>query len=221
MYNFCEVLSDFVKVGHVFVISGYSTDDAQSLSVLLSTGKTPNANVALSLVSSFAQNRFIRSAFVDGSFVAEETSENMTLMCENPMPLSPGQQFTFCILVGDDRFHIAVNDKPFCSYKFQVPPQQIRALMVMGDVSSLIKVNHLQMFPYIMPSIRSDCEDLAFEGFIPREYSPGSLVTVGGISDGEFTIMFVEDETKRQLVHFNVRFDEECVVMNSMVDEEG
>ncbi|KAG5672860.1 hypothetical protein PVAND_002949 [Polypedilum vanderplanki] len=225
MFNFTEVLSDFVKVGHVFVISGYSNDHANSLSVLLSTGKSNDANVALSLVSNFSQNRIIRSAFVNGSFVGEETSDNMNLMCENPMPLKVGQQFTFCILVGDDRFHIAINDNPFCTYKYQMPVQQIRSLIVMGDVESLVKVNHMQMFPYIFPNIRSDYDELAFEGFIPREYSPGSLVTVGGIvngkSDGEFTIMFVEDETTRQLVHFNVRFDEQCVVMNSMVDEEG
>lgn len=227
MYHFLEVLSDYVKVGHVFVVSGYSSRIAQSLTILLSTGATEDANAALAIEAKYADRKIVRSAFVGGSFVNEESNETnvASLTCDNAaMPLKSGEQFTFCILVGDDRFHIAVNDTPYCTYKFQLTPQQIRSIMIYGDIDALIKVNHLQMFPFIYPSIRTDLEDLAFESFIPREYGPGSLITLSGIvngkSDGEFTIMFTRDETTQQLIHLNVRFDEQAAVMNTMVSDD-
>ncbi|CAG9808527.1 unnamed protein product [Chironomus riparius] len=229
MYNFHEVLSDSVRVGHIFVISGYSARFANSLKILLACGKAENSNVALSLETKFADRKIIRSAFVGGNFVNEECdSENSNLSnlsYENSMPLRPGEQFTFCILVGDDRFHIAVNDASYCQYKYQTSPEQIRSIMIYGDMDALVKVNHLKMFPFIYPNIQSDYEDLAFESFIPKQYGPGHLTlitgTVNGKSDGEFIIMFTQDETKRQLIHFNVRFDETAVVMNTMDAEEG
>lgn len=227
MYHFLEVLSDSVKVGHIFVISGYSGRFANSLKILLSCGKVEDSNAALSLETKFADRKIIRSAFVGGNFVNEECSsgEIANLSYENAMPLRPGEQFTFCILVGDDRFHIAVNDASYCQYKFQISPEQIRSIMIYGDMDALVKVNHLKMFPFIYPNIQSDYEDLAFESFIPNQYAPGHLTlitgNINGKSDGEFVIMFTQDETKRQLIHFNVRFDETAVVMNTMDAEEG
>ena len=228
MYHFLEVLSDSVKVGHIFVISGYSGRFANNLKILLSCGKVEDSNAALSLETKFADRKIIRSAFVGGNFVNEEcssSSEIANLSYENSMPLRPGEQFTFCILVGDDRFHIAVNDASYCQYKYQISPEQIRSIMIYGDMDALVKVNHLKMFPFIYPNIQSDCEDLAFESFIPNQYGPGHLTlitgTVNGKSDGEFVFMFMQDETKRQLIHFNVRFDEAAVVMNTMDAEEG
>ena len=227
MYNFLEVLSDSVKVGHIFVISGYSGRFANNLKILLSCGKADNSNVALSLETKFADRKIVRSAVVGGSFVNEESSSEISnLSYENSMPLRPGEQFTFCILVGDDRFHIAVNDASYCQYKYyQMSPEQIRSIMISGDMDGLVKVNHLKVFPFIYPNIQSDYEDLAFESFIPKQYSPGHLTlisgSINGKSDGEIVIMFTQDETQRQLIHFNVRFDEASVVMNAMDKEEG
>lgn len=84
-----------------------------------------------------------------------------------------------------------------------------------------MKVNHTQSFPFQFPSIKTDCEDLAIEAFIPRNFEAGDVVTIEGKSDAEFVVMFVEDESQRQLIHFNVRFDETSVVMNTMDAEEG
>lgn len=227
MYHFLEVLSESAKVGHIFVISGYSARYAQNIKVLLSSGKAEDSNAPLSIEAKFGDRKIIRSAFVGGNFVNEECGGNdvANLSYDNAMPLRPGEQFTFCILIGDDRFHIAVNDSPFCQYRYQMPPEQIRSLLIFGDIDALIKVNHLKMFPFIFPNVQSDYEDLAFEGYIPTEYGPGHLTLVSGItngkSDGEFVIMFTQDETKRQLIHFNVRFDEVAVVMNTMDQEEG
>jgi hypothetical protein len=219
-----QVLSDFVKFGHSFVISGYSNANASDIKISLSTGTIEGANAALLINPRYNENRIVRSAFVNGSFSNAESDENMSLSCDNVMPLKAGEQFTFCIFVGDDRFHIAINDVAFCTYRFQMPTESIRSIIISGEIDALVKVNHMKMFPYIYPNIRSDYEELAFEGFIPREYEPGHLVTitgnVNGKSDGEFIIMFNKDETKRQLIHFNVRFDEQSVVMNSMADDE-
>lgn len=226
MYKFLTTLSDFVRVGQIFVISGYSGRHAQNIRVLLSCGNAEDADAALSLDTRFGEQRIIRSALVGGNCINEESGSDIAnLSYDNSMPLRPGEQFTFCILIGDDRFHIAVNDSPFCQYKFRVAPEQIRSLKIYGDIDALVKVNHLKMFPFIYPTILSDYEELAFEGYIPVNYKPGHLVVVSGNvngkSDGEFIVIFTQDEKQRQLIHFNVRFDEMSIVMNAMDLEEG
>lgn len=222
MFNFISILSDSVQAGQTFIISGYASEDAEEFKILLSCGKVESANVALKISPNFSNKKILRSSHVSGSCMCEEDDENLT--CNDSMPLKTGDLFTFCILVGDDRFHVALNDEPYCTYKFQIPCNQIKSLIISGDIEALVKVNHIKTFPYTFPSIKSDCEDLAFEGFIPREYDAGDVVTIQGVvngkPDGEFTIMFVEDETTRQMIHFNPRFDEQCVVVNAMDSEE-
>lgn len=224
MINFISILSDSIQVGHSFVVSGYSTSNAENIKILFACGKNASSNVALKISSNFSNQKITRSSEVNGNCLCEEDDENLT--CEgSPTSIKPGEIFTFCILVGDDRFHVALNDEPFCIYKFQMPCNQIRSLMVTGDVESLVKVNHLKTFPFLFPNIKSDYEDLAFEGFIPREFTPGDVIVIQGVVegkyDGDFVVMFLADESERQLIHFNVRFDEQSVVMNFMdFDEE-
>lgn len=224
MFNFIASLSDFVQVGHILIISGFSTNNAQNFKIILSCGKNDAANAALKISPNFNNSgKILRSSQIDGNCICEDDEENLT--SESALTLNRGEMFTFAILVGDDRFHVALNDFQFCVYKFQLACNQIRSLIVSGDVETLIKVNHVKTFPFVFPSIKSDCEDLAFEGFIPREFEAGDVVTIEGVvngkSDGEFVISFFEDETCRELIHFNPRFDERSVVMNTMdVDEE-
>lgn len=61
---------------------------------------------------------------------------------------------------------------------------------------------------------------MALEAFIPRTFEAGDVVMIKGKTNGEFVVMFMEDESDRQLIHFNVRFDEMHVVMNTMDLEE-
>lgn len=219
MFNFIASLSDVVKVGHVFVISGYSSINAENFKILFSCGKSESSNVALKISPNFSSHKILRSSIVSGNCLCEEDNENLTYQ-GSLTPIKPGELFTFCILVGDDRFHVALNDEPFCTFKFQISCDQIKSLLLSGDIDCLIKVNHFKTFPFLFPSIISDYEDLAFEGFIPREFSAGDVVVIQGLvegkSDGEFVVMFLADESERQLIHFNVRFDEKCVVMNNM-----
>lgn len=221
MFHFTKVLSDFVKVGNVFIISGYSSKISNNIKILLSCGNFETANNALQLDSNFSENKITRSTFIDGEIGNEESSENLTT--ENGFPIKSGELFSFSIFIGDDRFHIAVNNIAYCTYTYKVSSELIRSLIIFGDIDLLLKVNHLKSFPCIYPNIRND-DELAFESFIPRQYEPGHLIIItgsaNGKSDGEFVIMFIEDETKRQLIHFNVRFDEEAVVMNSMTNDE-
>lgn len=221
MLNFISILSDTVKVGDFFIISGYSSKNAQNIKILLACGKSENSNIALKISQNFG--KILRSAIVNGNSLCEENEENLTCS-SNFSPPQAGDLFTFCILVTDDRFHISVNDEEFCFFKFQMPSNLIRSVMVSGDVEVINKANHVRTFPFLFPSIKSDYEDLAFESFSPREFEAGDVVVVQGVvegkPDGEFKVMFLEDETLRELVHFNVRFDERSVVMNNMDCEE-
>jgi hypothetical protein len=73
--NFSTTLSDFVKVGNIFVISGYSKADAESFKIILSCGKSENSNAALVISSSFGSRKISRSSKIDESCVCEESGD--------------------------------------------------------------------------------------------------------------------------------------------------
>lgn len=76
MFNFITTLSDFVKVGNIFIISGYSTSDAESFKIVFSCGKTESSNAALVISPNFKNNKILRSTKVDENCVCEEIGEN-------------------------------------------------------------------------------------------------------------------------------------------------
>jgi Galactoside-binding lectin len=97
-------------------------------------------------------------------------------------------------------------------------------MSVGGDLLAVTQADHRKVFPTVYPVTNDDYNDIIFQGFIPRRIVPGHVVlisgVVGGDSQGEFVIMFNEEGCKRQLVHFNPRFAEQSVVINTMHDND-
>lgn len=217
MLNFLSVLSDFPATGHAFIVSGKTPSDAKKFSISLACGKS-NCDIALMLLVNFDEKEVTRSSLVNGNWSQAESDENLTSGVKNPV--NRGTDFTIYILVGDSKFHVSIGEKPFCTYDFKMPAKSIRAVSVSGDVSSISQMDHRLVFPLLYPLVNNDTPDIAFTSYIPRKYEPGHVTVISGIASGnpqgEFVIMFNENDCYRQLIHFNPRFDHQTVVINTM-----
>lgn len=218
MMNFVSVLSEFPATGHAFIISGNTSQDAQKFSVSLACGKAGNSDIALMFYVDLAGGRITRSSLINGNWSDSESDENCTTSSSNP--IRRGKSFTIYILVGESRFHVSINDKSFCTYNFKSALKEIRAVTVSGDVEKVTQMDHRLVFPSLYPLVNNDTPDIVYSGFIPRKYEPGQVVLISGVatgnSQGEFIIMFNENDCCRQLIHFNPRFDQQEVVINTM-----
>lgn len=218
MLNFLSVLSDFPSTGHAFIISGKTSYDAQKFCVSLACGKAGNSDIALMLVVNIAEGKIVRSSLINGNWTDGECDENLTSKISNP--IKHGEKFTMYILAGDSCFNLSINGVTFCTYKFKLAPKDIRAISLTGDVETVTQMDHRLVFPSLYPLVNNDTPDLVFSGFIPRKYEPGHVVLISGVASGnpqgEFVIMFFENDSCRQIIHLNPRFDQQSVVINTM-----
>lgn len=214
MSNFLSVLSDFPATGHVFIISGKILFNAQKFNVSLMCGKAGNSDIAMMLFCNFGDGKVGRTSLVNGNW--NETEDYAKVL----NPFKQGEDFTVHILVGDDRFHVSINDESFCTYNFKIPVKEIKTISVSGDLESITQVDHRLVFPSIYPLVNNDTPDVTFSGIIPRKFEPGHVTIISGVAtgnpQGEFVIFFCENDCSRQLIHINPRFDQQDVVINSM-----
>lgn len=214
-------MSEFPAFGHSFIVSGKTLPNANSLTVALTCGKVPNSDVALMIWADFNERRIKRNSFIGGVWTASESTENITGSALCPIEQESG--FIIYILIGDDKFHVSIDGEPFCTYAFKMPVKSIMMISVGGDLECVSQADHRKVFPFVYPLSNNDYDNIVFEGFIPKHYAPGHVVVisgvVGGNPGGEFVIMFNEEGSTRQLIHFNARFSEGSVVMNTMHED--
>lgn len=202
MFNFLQVLSDSVKNGHRFEIHGTSKTEAKTISILFSSGTTLEFATVLKIDMNFSSNKII----INGA-----PKDDVVLEC--------GGKFEFLVDVGNDYFQISLNESNLSEYHIQASADQIRSVIITGDVDRLLKVNHLNKE---YPTIIKNDENLAFESFIPIKYQPGHVIVISGKCTEEFYIDFLENGKIRKLIHFNARFlRENCVVMNTCDEKYG
>lgn len=218
MLNFLSVLSDFPATGHVFIVSGKTTYDAQKFCVSLACGKTGSSDIALMFVVNIAEGKIVRSSLINGNWTEGESDESLASKAYSP--IRRGDKFKIYILVGDNCFNVSVNGAAFCVYKFKLAPKDIRAVSVSGDVESVTQMDHRLVFPTLYPLVNNDTPDVVYSGFIPRKYEPGHVISISGVASGnpqgEFVIMFFENDSCRQVIHLNPRFDQQSIVVNTM-----
>ncbi|XP_070505951.1 32 kDa beta-galactoside-binding lectin-like [Chironomus tepperi] len=198
MYNFVEILSDFVKIGQSFEICGTTLPEAEKFSISFTNGTASDAEKVLNIDVDFSNNKVI-----------------INKELENDVSLESGSKFEFQILVDNDNFDINLNGSNLCEYKWQTAPDMIRAVIINGDVASLTKMNHLSED---YPKIAENEDILGFESFTPIKYQPGHVISISGHCTEEFYLTFLENNTNRQMIHFDVRFEENTVVMNTEDD---
>lgn len=134
----------------------------------------------------------------------------------------PGDTFQIYILVGDDRFHVAINGAAHSTFKFRLPLEDIRCIAVDKDVQNIHQVDHRQAFPFPYPPVQSTDLQNAFSNDTPKPFTPGNVVVITAIpfgnTHGSFILRFTQGDTARESLHFNPRFDGKVVVRNSHND---
>uniref|UniRef100_A0A1B0CFH5 Galectin n=1 Tax=Lutzomyia longipalpis TaxID=7200 RepID=A0A1B0CFH5_LUTLO len=211
-----------VEPGHIFAIGGKTLDGASRVDINLTSGKGEGAPIPLTISVRFHEDIIVRNtSHEDGSWGVEEREDNLDTYTV-PNPLLAGESFKVYILVGDSKFHIAINGCRYCTYMFRTPLEDIRAITVNHDIQVVNQVDHRQAFPSPYPPVQFDEAQLAFTNDVPKPFSAGHVIVITGIPYGNpkglFIIRFTEGETKKQGLHFNPRFEARVVVRNSLND---
>lgn len=87
-----------------------------------------------------------------------------------------GDNFKIYILLGDTRFHIAINDQPYCVFYYRMAPQLIRTIEVTRDIQSVNQIDHRSVYPSPWPLLQQEAGYLVFSNDVPRQFSPGTLI---------------------------------------------
>lgn len=209
-----------VEVGQIFVVSGKTIDGATNLTLNLTSGKVGEVDIPFHFSVRFHTETIVRNSLIDEAWGNDEVEENLF---SSPNPIMSGWDFKVYILAGDERFHISINEQPFCTYNYRLPLESIRAIQVVGDVQRIFQIDHRRAYPSAWPSIQEDTKrgsDLSAD--VPRQFFPGHVVVIQAIPfgnpNGTFVIKMHEGSSKRQMFHISVRFGPRITAVNAMTE---
>lgn len=166
----------------------------------------------------FRNDVIVRNARVNGVWGEEETKvmDNITL----PNPIISGEFFMVYILALEDAFHISINSREFCKFHYRMPLGAIRTVEIRDQIQVIKQVDHRTVFPNPWPAIHASDYYKAFSNDQPILFSAGHVIVMTARcfenKRGQFIMKFMETDTKREELHFSVRFDDKVVVRNSM-----
>lgn len=174
-----------------------------SFEVNFRNSKDEEAQIALHLSVRFDEDIIVRNTRIDGAWGPEEREENLHPFT-TPNPIVPGtwtnslfslyvyveyifiiilgETFKIYILVGDQRFHIAINDEPYCTYTFRMPLETIRTIQITRDIQSVVQIDHRSVYPTSIPAIQVDDNNIEFSNDIPKKFPPGKLFVFAHMS---------------------------------------
>lgn len=220
MTSFTGNLHGPVESGQIFVVSGKTIDGAMNLVINLQSGKVGEVDIPFHFSVRFHTENIVRNALVEQSWGEEEIDENLL---SSPNPIIAGWDFKVYILTGDERFHVAINDQPFCTFNYRLPLGTIHALHVSGDVQKIFQTDHRRAYPSAWPFIQEDTKrGMEISAEVPRQFFPGHVIVIHAIPtgnpNGNFTVKMHDGSTKRQMFHANVRFNQRVTVFNVMTE---
>ncbi|CRK92982.1 CLUMA_CG006589, isoform A [Clunio marinus] len=209
-----------VEVGHIILVSGKTIDGAMNLVINLSNGKVGEVDIPFHFSVRFHSENIIRNTLMEQAWGDEEIEDNLMA---SPNPIMSGWDFKVYILTGDDRFHVSVNDQPFCTYSYRMPLDTIRAIQVLGDLQKIYQVDHRRAYPSPWPFVQQDIrkgQEISFD--TPRQFFPGHLMVISAIPSGNpnGTMIFkmTEGSTKRQMLHISCRVHQRLTIVNMMTE---
>lgn len=160
MFKYVQVLSDSVKNGQKFEITGISKTRADTISVIFVAGSSPCSKEILKIIIDYNKHKVIINDASVNNFEVES-----------------GSKFEFLIFVNSDSFSVNLNDNNICEYKCQI--NNIRSITILGDVDRLSKINHLS------DDLKNQ-ELLVLESHIPNKLQPGHVIAICGECTEEF-----------------------------------
>lgn len=85
-----------------------------------------------------------------------------------------GEIFKFYILICDQKFYIAINNEPFCTFDYRLPFNLIRAVQVKYDLQFVTQVDHRSIFPTPHPPVQFDDARNIFSNDVPHPFKCGN-----------------------------------------------
>ncbi|KAI9576603.1 32 kDa beta-galactoside-binding lectin [Glossina fuscipes] len=218
--EFAGNLAHHLEFGHALEIVAKTVDSASKFHISLVTEKTvinPNADVGLRFSIYFRDHCIVRNSRINSEWGEEEIKDNQNALSN---PIRPGEFFMVYILACEEKFHISINSRPFCTYRYRVPLELLRALEIKDQIQVIKQIDHRTVFPNPWPAIHASDYFKAFSNDVPILFCPGHVIVITarcfGNKKGQFIIKFMDSDTKREELHFSVRFDQQTVVRNSL-----
>lgn len=209
-----------VETGQIFVVSGKTIDGAMNLVINLTSGKIGEVDIPFHFSVRFHNENIVRNSLIDHAWGEEEVEENLL---SSPNPIISGWDFKVYILAGDEKFHVAINEQPFCTFNYRLPLESIHALQVLGDVQRIFQVDHRRAYPSPWPYVQEDNKiGNEVSADVPRQFFPGHVIVIQAIPtgnpNGTFVIKMTEGSGKRQMFHISTRFNQRATIANSMLE---
>lgn len=199
-----------VEFGHIFCIGGTSSANCTNFKINFTDG---GSEIPFTVFFNLRLREVVMSSFLNSEW--RETFKY------DLISVNPGDPFRLYIIVTEEKFHVALNDKHLCDYLHQTAPDNIKSIRLTG-LEKVTQVDHRRFYPTPWPPIHENFDTVAFSSDVPYEFLPGAVIVLRmrltGSSSGSFFIRFNERGTKKQVFHFNPRFAERVVVVNTMND---
>ncbi|XP_058128053.1 galectin-4-like [Anopheles ziemanni] len=215
--TFAGILSSPVDTGHIFHFRVKSIDDAERININLQSDKTMEAVILLHLSIRFEDQCIVQNAKLAGGWCDPE--QVCHLASRGMQKITSGKLFTVYILVSDQQFHIAFDGSHVCSFPIKGPLSEIKCVTITKDVHQVMCADHRQSFPFPFPALQSGDNSYYFSNDVPKPFTPGHVIIITAIPFGNprggFIIKFQENGSKKQLLHFNPRFDPYYVVVRN------
>lgn len=167
----------------------------------------------------FQENVVIRNSKTKNSFGNEEKTPGKG-NAQNP--LKSGEEFTFVILVGHDRFHVSINSKDFCDFLFRMPLARIKVLQVLQDVEYIRRADHITAYPspYPLPYMRDT--SFSFSNDVPAQLNKGQVIVLHakalGNATGNFSVFFLNSQAPKTAIVFNVALPPKSLLTRSFIN---
>lgn len=144
------------------------------LDLNLLSGKSAEDSTILQLSVRFRQNIVVRNTCQLGEWGEEECSEHL-INGKVTNPLVAGEKFKIYILIGDEKFHIALNNQTYCTYAHRMPVQEIRTIQLAYDLQVVTQIDHRTIYPSAIPPVQYEEVSMAFSSDVPMLFTPGEL----------------------------------------------
>lgn len=200
-----------VEFGHILSVAGKTTSSCKNFKINFTDG---GEEIPLTIFFNLRLREIVLNSFLNSQW-RETFKYDIDSM-------GVGEDFRVYVLVSEEKFHVALNDKHLCYYQHQAPVDAIRTVLVSGDLEKITQVDHRRTYPSPWPPIQENFPTASFSSDVPYEFLPGTVIVLkmkpSGSSDGSFFIRFNDRGTKKQLFHFNPRFAQRVIVVNTMTD---
>lgn len=177
-----------------------------------------NCDVIFEFSPKFAENTVNRNSRINGKWGKEEKSSQIKF------PFDLGSAFKLFILLQDDCFKVAVDENHFIDYEHREDISKIKWMEINNVEIDFIEYRIDPRFIRVKPSpALSKC---LYKPRVPLflslkgKMSPNLMIFLSGRPDlrsNRFTIDLCQAQSIA--LHFNVRFDEQCIVINSFDEE--